>query len=188
MKLLINYFLRGLLFVLPVFATFYIVIVLVNWLNETLNNLFFDWLPANIPGLGIISAFFIIVFIGFAVSWAISRPIFSYFENLIARTPIVKIIYTAFKDFTEAFFGKKKRFDKPVLVTFVDGIDRVGFVTEKNLSTLGIENRVAVYCPHSYNFSGNLFLVDADRVRPLNIDATDALKFAVSAGVTNIES
>lgn len=188
MKTLFNYFLRGLLFVLPVFATFYIIIVLVNWADETLNNILFDWLPSHVPGLGLIAAFFIIVFIGFAVTWAISKPVFSYFEDLISRTPIIKIIYTAFKDFTEAFFGKKKKFDKPVLITFTEGIDRIGFITEKDLSHLHIENRVAVYCPHSYNFSGNLFLVSHDRVRPLEIAASDALKFAVSAGVTKIEN
>lgn len=188
MKTIFNYFLRGLLFVLPVFATFYIIIVLVNWADETLNNILFDWLPSHVPGLGLIAAFFIIVFIGFAVTWAISKPVFSYFENLIARTPIIKIIYTAFKDFTEAFFGKKKKFDKPVLVTFTEGVDRIGFITEEDLSLLQIENRVAIYCPHSYNFSGNLFLVSPDRVTPLEIAASDALKFAVSAGITKIEN
>lgn len=188
MKTIFNYFLRGLLFVLPVFATFYIIIVLVNWADETLNNILFDWLPSHVPGLGLIAAFFIIVFIGFAVTWAISKPVFSYFENLIARTPIIKIIYTAFKDFTEAFFGEKKKFDKPVLVTFTEGVDRIGFITEEDLSLLHIENRVAIYCPHSYNFSGNLFLVSPDRVTPLEIAASDALKFVVSAGITKIEN
>ena len=187
MKLVFNYFFRGLLFVFPLFATFYVIIILVQWLNDTLNTIFFHWLPIQIPGLGIISAFFIIVLLGFGISRAFSSPVFSFFERLIAQTPIVKIIYTAFKDLTEAFVGEKKRFNRPVIVTLVEGVDRVGFITEEDLTVLQVENRVAVYCPHSYNFSGNLFLVDSSRIKPLDINPADAMKFAISAGVTNIE-
>ncbi|NBB76268.1 MAG: DUF502 domain-containing protein [Bacteroidetes bacterium] len=188
MKSLINYFLRGLLFVLPIFATVYIIVVLVNWANETLNALLFSWLPFQIPGLGIVSAFLMIVLLGLAVSWTISRPIFSYFEKLISRTPFVKIIYTALKDFTEAFVGNKKKFNRPVVVSFSEGVDRIGFITDSDLAYLQIRNRVAVYCPHSYNFSGNLYLVDPLKVKPLQINPADAMKYAVSAGVTQVES
>lgn len=187
MKQLFNYFFRGLLLVLPTFATFYIIIVIVDWANATLNDLLFYWLPFQIPGLGILSAFLLIVLLGIAVSWTISRPIFSYFEKLISRTPIVKIIYTAFKDFTEAFVGQKKKFNKPVMVNLVPGVDRIGFITEEDLSLFDVDNRVAVYFPHSYNFSGNLFLVDHSKITPLDINPADAMKFAVSAGVTQIE-
>jgi uncharacterized membrane protein len=188
MKLLFNYFFRGLLFVFPIFVTIYIIVVFVNWADDTLYTILFSWLSIQIPGLGIVTAFFLIVFLGFAVTWAISKPVFTYFENLMARTPLVKIIYTAFKDFTEAFVGEKKKFNQPVIVTLVDGVDRIGFITEHDLSLLNIENRVAVYCPHSYNFSGNLFLVEANRVAPLDVNPADAMKFVVSAGVTQIES
>lgn len=188
MKPLFNYFFRGLLFVLPIFATFYILIVMVNWADATLNSLLFYWLPFQIPGLGILSAFFGIVLLGVAVSWAISKPMFSYFERLISRTPFVKIIYTAFKDFTEAFVGNKKKFNRPVIVNIMEGVDRIGFITEENLDLLHVKNRIAVYCPHSYNFSGNLFLVEPSRVTPIDVNPTEAMKFAVSAGVTQIES
>ena len=188
MKSLINYFLRGLLFVLPIFATVYIIVVLVNWANETLNALLFSWLPFQIPGLAIVSAFLMIVLLGLAVSWTISRPIFSYFEKLISRTPFVKIIYTALKDFTEAFVGNKKKFNRPVVVSFMEGVDRIGFITDSDLAYLQIRNRVAVYCPHSYNFSGNLYLVDPLKVKPLHINPADAMKYAVSAGVTQVEN
>lgn len=187
MKLIFNYFFRGLLFILPIFATFYVLIVIVNWLDDRLHSLLFSWAPFQIPGLGLVTAFFMIVMLGYAISWAFSKPIFAYFESLIARTPLVKIIYTAFKDFTEAFVGKKKKFNRPVIVNLVEGVDRIGFITTDDLSLLGIENKIAVYCPHSYNFSGNLFLVDTSKITPLDINSTDAMKFAVSAGITQIE-
>jgi len=187
MKTFFNYFLRGLLFIFPIFATFYVVVQLINWIDNSFSSLFDQWLPINIPGLGVITALIVITLLGFIVSRAISRPLFTYFEQLLARIPLVKIIYTALKDFIEAFVGDKKKFNRPVIVTLTDGVDRLGFITEPDLSFLGLPDRVAVYCPHSYNFSGNLFLVDPGRISPVNINPSDAMKFAVSAGVTQIE-
>ncbi len=188
MKQIAHYFFRGLLFILPLFATIYIVIVLTNWIDDTLSTIIYSWLPFQIPGLGILTALLLIMFLGMAVSWAISKPVFAYFESLFTRIPFIKIIYTAFKDFTEAFVGNKKRFNRPVIVSLMEGVDRIGFITEEQLTMIGVENRVAVYCPHSYNFSGNLFLVDPKRLTPLDINAAEAMKFTVSAGITQIDS
>ncbi|MFO7845139.1 MAG: DUF502 domain-containing protein [Balneolaceae bacterium] len=186
MRTIFNYFIYGLIFIFPLFATFYVVVFLVNWLDETLYSLIFSWVPFNLPGLGIVTAFFLIVILGFIVTRAFTNPIFNYFERLIEKTPVIKIIYTAFKDLTEAFVGDKRRFNRPARVTLTDGVERIGFITEENLINFGIEDRVAVYFPHSYNFSGNLFLVDRTKVTPLNVDPADALKFTISAGVTQV--
>jgi uncharacterized membrane protein len=186
MRIFVNYFLRGLLFVFPVFATIYIIIILVNWANSLFNNLLFDWLTVHIPGLGLVTAILLIVLLGFLVSRVVTQPFFNSLERLMGRTPFIKIIYSALKDLTEAFVGDQKKFNKPVLVTFFEGVDRIGFVTEENLEKIGIKNRITVYCPHSYNFSGNLFLVDPDKVTPLNVSPADAMKFAISAGVTHL--
>ncbi|MDX1591392.1 MAG: DUF502 domain-containing protein [Balneolaceae bacterium] len=188
MKTFFNYFLRGLLFVFPIFATFYVVIQLINWIDQSFSSILYRWIPVEIPGLGVITALLAIALLGFIVSRAISKPLFTYFEQLLARIPLINIIYTALKDFTEAFVGEKKKFNRPVIVTLADGVDRIGFITETNLTFLNLPGRVAVYCPHSYNFSGNLFLVESDRVTPININPADAMKFAVSAGVTQIDS
>lgn len=187
MRTLINYFLRGLLFIFPVFATIYIFIWIIDWANSLFNDLLFDWLPVHIPGLGLLSAIFVIVLLGFLVSRVVMQPFFNFLERLMGRTPFIKIIYSALKDLTEAFVGNQKKFNKPVLVNFFEGVDRIGFVTHDDLDEIGISNRVTVYCPHSYNFSGNLFLVDPVKIRPLNVSPADAMKFAVSAGVTHLD-
>lgn len=187
MKTILNYFLRGLLFVFPLFATFYIITILVNWVDNTLYAIIFGWVPFHLPGAGIITAFFLIVILGYIVTRAFSQPLFDYFERTMEKTPFIKIIYTAIKDLTEAFVGDKKRFNQPAMVRLTDGVDRIGFITQEDLSNFEIENRVAVYFPHSYNFSGNLFLVDPSFVTPLNVDPSDAMKFAVSAGVTHVK-
>lgn len=188
MRTVFNYFLRGLLFVFPLAATLYIMISAIVWSNETFNGLLFEWLNIDIPGLGIITVFFGVALIGYIFSKAFTRPLVYYFEKLLSRVPLVKIIYTSIKELTEAFVGDKKRFNKPVLVELGSGeLKRIGFVTQKDLAELGLSDTVAVYCPHSYNFSGNLYLVPQSHVRPLNMHSTDVMKFVVSAGVTKID-
>ncbi|MGK7369465.1 MAG: DUF502 domain-containing protein [Candidatus Halalkalibacterium sp. M3_1C_030] len=189
MRTIFNYFLRGLLFVFPLAATLYIIITAVRWSNQTFNDLLFEWLNLDIPGLGIITVFLVVTFLGYVFSKAFTRPIVNYFENFLARVPLVKIIYTSLKELTEAFVGDKKRFNKPVLVQIgSEDLQRIGFVTQKDMMEIGLEDMVAVYCPHSYNFSGNLYLVPKSHVTPLNLNSTDVMKFVVSAGVTKIES
>ncbi len=184
---LFNNFLRGLLLVFPIGTTLYIIYAAIRWSNNVLNDLLFEWLNLDIPGLGIITVFFGIAAVGYIFSRAITRPIVTYFEKFLRRVPIIKIIYTSLKELTEAFVGDKKRFNKPVLVDLGSaGTKRIGFVTQKDLSQLGLEHMVAVYCPHSYNFSGNLFLVESEKIRSLNKSSTDVMKYIVSGGVTNI--
>lgn len=189
MRTIFNYFLRGLLFVFPLAATLYIIISMVRWSNQTFNDLLFEWLNLDIPGLGIITVFIVVTLIGYVFSRAFTRPIVNYFENFLARVPLVKIIYTSLKELTEAFVGDKKRFNKPVLVRIgSEDLQRIGFVTQKDMQEIGLKEMVAVYCPHSYNFSGNLYLVPKTHVTPLNLNSTEVMKFVVSAGVTKIES
>lgn len=187
MRPIFNNFLRGLLLVFPIGATIYIIFAAVRWSNNVLNNLLFNWLNIDIPGLGIITIFFGIAAIGYVFSRAVTRPLVTYFEHFLTRVPIIKIIYTSLKELTEAFVGDKKRFNKPVLVDLgAMEAKRIGFVTQRDLSHIGVEDMVAVYCPHSYNFSGNLYLIPSKNISPLNLNSTTVMKYIVSGGVTNI--
>jgi uncharacterized membrane protein len=67
------------------------------------------------------------------------------------------------------------------------GLYKPGFITQNDLSNLNLPGMCAVYFPHSYAFSGNLFLVDKNKVKPFDGNATDVMKFIVSGGVTNLE-
>ncbi len=188
MKTLLNYFFRGMLIVFPVGATIYLVSIAIGWMNESLNYLFYRWFDYNIPGLGIITGFVAISLVGFIFTRAFTKPIVKMFEKLFSRTPIISIIYSSLRDLTEAFVGEKKKFNKPVVIDFgVPGVKRLGFVTQESLLNLGLESEVAVYCPHSYNFSGNLYIVHKDHIKPIKKDAADFMRFVVSGGVTNLE-
>ena len=143
----------------------------------------------DVPGLGIITVFLGISFLGYIFSKAFTRPIVQYFDRLFSRVPLVKILYSSLKELTEAFVGDKKRFNKPVLVKTSDnGTHRFGFLTKSDLNKLDLNKMVAVYCPHSYNFSGNLYLVPADAVTPINVNSTDLMRFIVSGGVTQLRT
>lgn len=189
MKVLFNNFLRGLLLVFPVGATLYIIFSAVNWANDSLNTLLFDPFNVDIPGLGIITVFLAVALLGYVFTRTFTRPVVNYFEEFLSRVPLVKIIYTSIKELTEAFVGEKKRFNKPVLMQLNEGeVYKLGFVTGENLSNFGMKDMVAVYCPHSYNFSGNLFFVKKEAVIPINVNSADVMKFVVSAGVTDVKN
>jgi uncharacterized membrane protein len=114
----------------------------------------------------------------------------NYFDSLLVKAPLIKIIYSSVKDLVSAFVGQKKRFNEPVLVKVGStGMEKLGFVTNRDLRFLGIsEKKVAVYLPHSYAWSGNLFIVPADHVSPVDASTTDVMKFIISAGVINLEN
>jgi len=87
-----------------------------------------------------------------------------------------------------AFVGEKKKFNSPVLVEVSDSLHRLGFVTQEEMSSIGAPGLVAVYFPHSYNVSGNVFLVKREKVTPLpGVKNADIMKFMVSGGVSSIE-
>ncbi|MEX2364789.1 MAG: DUF502 domain-containing protein, partial [Balneolaceae bacterium] len=105
MKNILQYFLRGMLVVLPLTATFYLIYGILKWINNIFNNFFYSWFDYEIPGLGIITGFAVISFIGFLVSRAFAKPIVHIFEKLIIRTPLVNIVYSSLIDLTEALVG-----------------------------------------------------------------------------------
>lgn len=187
MKTLLNYFLRGMLIVFPLGATIYIVTITINWMNSIFNDLLFGWFDYDVPGLGILTGFIMIALVGFIFTRAFTKPLVHLFEKLLSGTPIVSIIYTSLKDLTEAFVGEKKKFNSPVRIQFgSSGVIRFGFITQTSLANLGLENEVAVYCPHSYNFSGNLYIVPKEAVSTIEADPADFMRFVVSGGVTGM--
>ena len=176
---LINYFLRGLLIVLPFAVTFSIVRSIVVTLD--------DYVNVGIPAVGFLIVVVSITFLGFIGSSLITKPLFSLMDDVLSKIPFVKIIYTSVKDFMEAFVGDKKKFNTPVLVEMSQGVFKPGFITQTNLSALNLPGMCAVYFPHSYAFSGNLFLVNNDKVKPFDGNSADVMKFIVSGGVTHLE-
>jgi len=186
----VNYFFKGLLFLAPIAITIWAILELFYLIDGLLQGFIDKYLGMHIPGLGLLILLLLITFIGFIGSTIIFRPLVTYFDKLMARAPLIKIIYTAVKDLVSAFVGQKKRFTEPVLVQLdsASNIEKLGFITNKDLSVIGISNeKVAVYLPHSYAWSGNLIVVSSKYVKHIQASSTEVMKFIISAGVTNIE-
>jgi uncharacterized membrane protein len=197
---LFQLFLQGLLILAPISITIWTVFALFTWIDGILPNLVHSLAPSlisidqfgspkRIPGLGFIVFIAIALFVGYiSPSFIVSRLV-DLADKLLERTPGIKLIYTTIKDFFEAFAGNKRKFDKSVLVSIqAPDIWQVGFITQEELHEFGLQEYVAVYVPQSYAFAGHLYFVKRERVRILtDISSADAMKFAISGGVAEIE-
>ena len=187
MKIFLNYFFRGLLVSFPLVVTIYLVAMALGWLNSFFKTLFLGWFDYSLPGMGILAGVVLIALFGFLITQTFSKPLIILFERWIRKTPIINIIYTSLTDLTEAFVGDKKKFTAPVKMRMGDGgVFRFGFITRVSLAEFDLEEMVAVYCPHSYNFSGNLYVVPSDWVTPVDTDPAEFMRFIVSGGVTKM--
>ncbi|MDE3145281.1 MAG: DUF502 domain-containing protein [Bacteroidota bacterium] len=198
-KKILQYFLQGLVVLAPIGITIWVVLALFNFVDDILPNILHVFLPdfmqkdgdgnlKKIPGLGFIVVIVIVLIVGRVSSSFLFSKIVNMMDSFLENTPGIKFIYSSVKDFFEAFAGNKKKFDKPVLVNVdASNVWRIGFITQKNADHFEIIDHVVVYVPHSYAISGITYIVPRQNVRVLNnITASEAMKFAVSGGVTDV--
>ena len=199
-KKLFQYFLQGLIILAPIAITVWAVTSLFNFVDNILPDLIERIAPSllpndatghpiKIPGLGSIVVILVVIGVGYISSSFIVGRLVELFDKVLERTPGIKIIYTTVKDFFEAFAGNKRKFDRSVLVS-IESADvwRVGFITQDDVTEFGLQEYVAVYVPQSYAFAGHLYFVKKERIRLLtDVSSADAMKFAISGGVTEID-
>lgn len=188
MKKLARFFLQGILYLAPITVTAYIILLIFNFVDGLLEDFLFVFLDLSIPGLGIIILIIVLTLVGYLGQTIIATPIKRFTKRIIESVPILNVVYSAFSDLFSAFVGKEKKFNKPVMVLVnpISNLEKIGFLTENDLRLLGEKEKVAVYFPHSYNFSGELFIVPVNQVRSLNVNAGDIMKFVVSGGVAGL--
>jgi uncharacterized membrane protein len=190
---LFQYFLQGLLVIAPVAITAYAV----YWIVSSIDSLIPLFTAKDESGriyiqnygLGFLIVIAAICLIGYLSSFFIKNRLFHLFDSILMKTPGIRFIYSSVKDFFEAFAGEKKKFNKPVLANIDDqDVWRIGFLTHEDASDFGLKDYVAVYIPMSYSIAGNVYLLPRDRIKPvINIGASEAMKFAISGGVTSVE-
>lgn len=180
---IIKYFLQGLLFIAPIGITIYTIVQFILWLDHLIPGL------SDKPGLGIVMVFGGIFAVGFLGNTILARPIFDFLEHLLKKLPLVSVIYSSLKDFANAFLGNNRKFKSPVLVKLNRDSDlhKLGFITQTDLSNINIKDMISVYVPHSYNFSGDLFIVPKENVRELHVSGSEIMKFIVSGGVSGFD-
>lgn len=178
MKKLSKYFFEGLIVVIPVGVTIYLLYIIFIQID----GLF----KFKYPGIGFLITMVGILIIGFIASHFLTKGFVVLIHNLFNRVPLVKIIYVSIKDLTEALFGERKKFNQPVSVRMSNdiGVELLGFITEENPEFLGEKDKVAVYIPQAYNFAGNLILVPIENVKKLNVGAKEMMTFIISGGLS----
>ena len=186
-------FIEGVVIVLPFGLTIALTIYTFRYARNILEH-FFAFLGKYWPVLGKVNAipylnvgvvFVLLTCIGYIASTFLFRSLFGLMEKLMMRIPLLNILYSSIKDSASAFVDK---FDKPVIITFDKelSLKRMGFVTQESLEELNASNKVAVYVPHSYAFSGDLFLVEKEQVEYVDMSTSEALRLILSGGLANI--
>ena len=180
MRRLINYFLRGLVVVVPIGATVWVCVKIFQAID--------DLLGFRIPGSGFVIMILLVTLVGFLASTIVARIIGDTVNQLLGRLPFVNLLYSSMKDMLNAFVGEKRRFDKPVLVSLNDdGSLRVfGFLTAESLGALGIADSATVYIPTSYRVAGHVVVVPTSRITRVDADAPAVMAYIVSGGVTTV--
>lgn len=190
---LLNYFIKGLLVVVPIGAAAFLIYWAVSRLDSALNLSDILWVSKNgkpmyIPGLGILNVVVVILVVGILVTNVITDPIKRWFSRWFNRLPFFNFLYSSIKDLTEAFVGDEKKFTEAVIVEVNEfGLKKVGFLVQKDLTSLDLPGEVAVYFPYSYSFAGQVVIISKDKVKPINKNSADMMKFVISGGVSGLD-
>jgi uncharacterized membrane protein len=176
-------FLQGLILLSPITITTYLLYTV------------FDKVDSLVPyvprGLGFVIIIVFVTLVGYlGTRFFVGKWLFDAFGYLMEHTPGVKYIYSSVKDMIGSFVGDKKRFNKPVWVctNLNPEIWRIGFMTQRDMAHLGMQNKAAVYLPHAYAISGYVIIVEPKNIKPVTrMNAAEAMKFAVSGGITSVD-
>ena len=190
MRKIWNTVLKGLVAVLPLGLTVYVV----YWLALAAERLFSSVIKLVIPphyywpGLGLVAGLLLLYFVGLAVNAYFVGRALRLFDALVARIPVVKTIYLAIRDFMRVFpsSGQASDLQRVVLVQFGPG-KVLGFVTAESGTMLRragtAEATIAVYLPMSYMVGGYTVFVPRDVVEPTSLSVEEGMRIALMGGV-----
>lgn len=191
MKTIGKYILTGLITMLPVILTFY----LLYWLAVSAETLLRNLIPKDIysPGMGVAAALLAMLIVGMLMHSGPIRRLFLRGERVFYHLPLVKSIYAAFRDLMDYFSpARRKDFEQVVAVTLGDtGMRLIGFITqadEQLPEDFHGEDSVMVYLPMSYMIGGYAVLVPRASVQPLNMSMEEAMRYVLTAGVTRLST
>jgi uncharacterized membrane protein len=185
-------FLQGLMAILPVALTIYVLYWLAVSAESILGKAIRLVLPENfyLPGMGVLASFLVILALGILLKLWLFRKIFQWGEKIIEKVPFVKFFYSAIRDLTSLFdSSKNKEFNKVVMVTLIeDDIKIMGLVTREDFEglpeTIYKDDKVAVFLPWSYQMGGLTIMVSKSKLEPIELSVDQALRFMLTAGVS----
>jgi uncharacterized membrane protein len=194
MRKILKLTMSGLVTVLPLTLTVYVIWWVVHTLEEWLRRAL---IGLNIvspehywPGLGLITGFLLLLAVGSMVNAYGGRLLLRYWDEFLGRIPLIKTLYGGFRDVVSLLpsgSGEKRDLQRVVLARF-GGVHAIGFVTREDvpavLNAHGGHDWVTVYFPMSYAFGGYTVYLPRDHVEHLDISVEDAMRLAITAGLT----
>lgn len=188
-----KYMLTGLLVLIPLFLTGWVLLTLMKWTDRALRLIPPAYRPEtlvgfNIPGLGLILTIVIIFIIGALVANVAGRKFLSLGERVLEKIPFIRWFYFSSKQILEAIFiSGQDSFRRAVLLEYPrKGIYSIGFVTGESIGQLenSVPDSVTIFVPTTPNpTSGYLILVPEDQTIPLDWTVDEAFRVIISAGV-----
>ena len=187
-----NYFIAGMVVLIPIGITVYLTIFLVSISSKILPKEINPnhYLPYDIPGVEILMSIFIITLIGWISLSFLGKKLLNLFDNILKKIPILRTIYPAIGQMIETFTKSEKGKKNVVLVEYPrKGSWAVGFATKKNSGEISEKTNkklINVFVPTTPNpTSGFLLMFPEDEVIYLDLTFEEASKFIVSAGTSN---
>jgi len=186
-----NYFLAGIITLIPIFITVYLTFLVIDVFSRIVPDAINPnkYLPFRIPGLEILIAVLITVFIGFVSLSYFGKKILTLGEQLLQKVPVLRSVYSGATQFTKSFQSAEDGSSnkKVVLIEFPrSGSWAVGFATNENskqISSKINDTLVNVFIPTTPNpTSGFLVLIPKKDIIYLNMNFEDAMKFIISLG------
>lgn len=184
-------FLKGLIAVLPIALTVYIVVAAGLWAESWTGSLLRRVLPDSwcVPGLGLVTVIAVIFCVGLLMHFWLFERFLQQAGQLLEKLPIVKSIYSALRDLLGYFApGKKAEFNQVVMVSIPEAeLKLFGLVSRTTFADvpagIGDSHTVAVYLPMSYQIGGYTVYVPRSRITPVDMTLEAAMRFALTAGV-----
>jgi uncharacterized membrane protein len=185
-----KYFLTGIVIVVPLFLTLYVLVGIFNFLDSILGKFLTDYLfKKYIPGLGFLVGLAFIVLVGFLATKFFSHQIFSKLEKWFSGLPLIKNIYPALKQIILFVSAQKEfGFKKVVLVEYPSrGIWSIGFLTNEQFEKINrstAREMISVFIPNSPGILGGyVIFMPKEEVRFLEMAVREALNIIISGGV-----
>lgn len=182
-------FLSGVLVVVPLILTYVVLRFLFDLVDGILSPIIQQTIGYTIPGLGIISTIFIIILTGFFTRSIVGATIYRKGDKILARTPLIRVIYLAAKQLINAItMPQIKTFKEVVMVEYMrKGLYAIGFATSK-IDTVDLANNtnslIGVFIPSTPTpVSGVLVFVLRKDITPLDMSVEEAMKLLVSGGI-----
>ena len=187
-----NYFLAGIVVLVPIGFTLYLTIFLIKISSKLLPNEINpnNYLPFSIPGLEILLSVIIIIIVGGISLSFFGKRIVSLINDIFKKIPILRTIYSAIGQMTQSFTSTGKDKKSVALVEYPKkGSWAVGFATKENdgeISKKVNKQMINVFVPTTPNpTSGFLLMYPKDEVIYLDMSFEEASKFIVSAGTSD---